>query len=83
MGWAGNAPTNHVFDKNLNREVSKIEFLKNCIPNRQSRNGSYTEDFKTKMASLAINGTRAFVRKKFNIPETTLRGWIKTHKQRR
>lgn len=79
-GWAGNAPTNQASSKLINREVSKSEFLKTCIPTRQSRDGSYTEAFKIKMVSLATKGTRSHVRKKFNIPETTLRGWIKTHK---
>jgi len=60
---------------------TKTEFLESCIPPRLAQDGTYTEDFKTKMVSLAVNGTRSFVRTKFNIPETTLRRWIKTYQQ--
>jgi len=76
-GWAGAAPSSKVTVNNINREMSKIEFLQNCIPPRKSRDGSYTEAFKIRMVFLATNGTRSHVRKKFNIPETTLREWIK------
>jgi len=75
-GWAG-APSNTATAKNINREVSKIEFLKNSIPPRRLHDGSYTKAFKIKMVSLAASSTRSHVRKKFNIPETTLREWIK------
>ena len=81
-GWAGAALNPKIPIKDINREVSKTEFLKKCIPPRQSRNGSYTEAFKIKMVSLAANSTRSNVRKKFNIPETTLREWIKTHQKK-
>jgi len=81
-GWAGAAPSNYASTKIINREVSKTEFLKQCIPPRLLHDGSYTEAFKLKMVSLAASGTRSYVRKKFNIPETTLRGWIKTYQKK-
>jgi len=80
--WSGPAKNEKSKKATNSHIISKTEFLESCIPFRQSHNGAYTEDFKIKMASLAISGTRSFIRKKFNIPETTLRGWIKTYKRR-
>jgi len=60
---------------------SKEEFLSSIIPPRRASNGMYTEEFKLKMVTLALQGNRSRIRQKFNIPETTLRGWINQHQQ--
>jgi len=38
---------------------------------------TYTTEFKIKIVKQALAEGRAVVRKQYNIPETTLRGWIK------
>ena len=82
--WSGAAQKTKVEVEDRSKLFeSKEEFLKNTIPTRKTSDGMYTEEFKLKMIELALQINRASVRKKFDIPETTLRGWIKQYMKRK
>ena len=74
--WTG-PPKN---SKDTRNETTKEEFLSQREPELSPSNGSkYKTEFKVKVVQEVSIYGRTEVRKKHNIPETTLRSWVKLY----
>ena len=64
-------------------KVSKKEFLKEVKKTTKAIkvDGKYTNEFKCQAVKEAKLYGRKFVRAKYNLPETTLRGWVKQQRR--